>query len=193
VFTGNTLLRKFARRKALSLLVMLSVATGAMGMALCPHMLGVEGSCSTQTNLSLHAQPVRQAEVVESHHCMHSDATGASTDEMATANVEDEIDALAAPTTLSHDQLIADYSANKGEAVVPADKDCAHCVMHSQDVTATSSRNVVQPRNSHEQAAVEGPVKGVTPLAALPILALHDHDPPGASGARHLLINVFRI
>jgi hypothetical protein len=165
---------------ALSLLVMLSLTTGSFATALCPHLIGGEGSCATvKINSPSHAAPIAPADAGESHHCMHAEMSAADANE--TAEAQPEIEPL----------LVTEPAS--GEQIARTNQDCAHCMMHSQNVPATSSRNAVKPRNSHELAAVEAPAKGVTPLAALPILALHDHDPPGVSGARHLLINVFRI
>ena len=165
------------RMPALSLLVMLSLTTGAFATALCPHLLGGERSCATvEINSPSHPAP---ADAGEAHHCMHADMSGADANETAAAQPVIE------PLPLSE--------MASGEQISRTNQDCAHCFMHSQNVSATSSRNAVQPRNSHELAAVERPVKNVTSMASLPILALHEHDPPGLSGARHLLINVFRI
>jgi hypothetical protein len=174
VFTASTFRH---RMPALSLLVMLSLTTGAFATALCPHLLGGKGSCATiENNSPSHAAP---ADAGETDHCMHADMSGADANETAEAQPVIE------PLPLSE--------MASGEQISRTNQDCAHCVMHSQNLTAPSSRNAVQPRSSHEPAAAEGPVKGVTPMASLPILALHEHDPPGLSGARHLLINVFRI
>jgi len=157
---------------------MLSLATGAFATALCPHLLGGKDSCAT-VEINSHAAPSARSDAGKTHHCMHADMSGADANE--TAEAQPVIEPL---------PLIEMAS---GEQIARTNPDCAHCMMHSQNVPATSFRNAMQPRNSYGMAAVEAPAKGVGPLASLPILALHDHDPPGMSGARHLLINVFRI
>jgi hypothetical protein len=174
VFTASTFRH---RMPALSLLVILSLTTGAFATALCPHLIGGKGSCATvEIKSPAHTAP---SDAGETHHCLHADMSGADANE--TAEAQSVIEPLPLREMAS------------GEQISRPNQDCAHCVMHSQTVPATSSRDAVQPRNLHELAAVEGPVKGVTPMASLPVLALHEHDPPGLSGARHLLINVFRI
>jgi hypothetical protein len=97
-----------------------------------------------------------------------------------------------ADSSYAQTAIISKTSADL-EAVSQPDEDCAHCMMHSQNTPAISLRNAVQPRDSHQPAAAECAIQAIAPLPARTILDLHDHDPPGMRGARHLLINVFRI
>lgn len=153
------------------------MASEAVALSFCPHLAGQ--TCPIET-IATEVHESAPAEVVETPHC-HSDKSVAGGDVPTAAETNSH--AAADATEVNADM----------DALTPPDEDCSRCMMHSQNSPSASSHMAVQPGNTHESAAGCAAQTFELSLAANSILDLHDHGPPGHSGARYLLINVFRI
>lgn len=200
MFAKRTILQALAQSKmrlySVSMIVMLSMGSHALAAVLCPHVGGSEEACVTD-EIKGHAE-AKPPDVAapagndspEASHCHRTETTKPAADSQAEFVAESSAGTVAeAPINNGSTENL-----RPSEAVTQTDDDCAHCMMHSQKDPAGWSLVVVQSRGAHETGpAGSTDVAAKASQATVSFLDIHDHSPPGASNARYLLLNIFRI
>jgi len=182
--------------------LMLSIATNAIALSLCPHMGRSGAGCpmeKTRVTAEVRVESATPAEAAETAHChsmtssRHMD--GMATSDMQEADVQPRSEESVAEINLKTERAsdFSEISAN-AKALTQPGGDCERCMMHAQNIPAVTFRSAIQSGDSQHSAAIESVAQPFrSSLPVLSILDLHDHGPPGTGGARHLLISVFRI
>ena len=182
----------------LSTIVLLSMWSNVLAATLCPHRRGNSDCCWMREVNNLSPAGLRGI------HMAHLQMSDTDMSDMQMDGI-DMPDMQMSGMAMSHSEISdrrvdevtgesGPYLQATGDTVTQPAQSCSHCILHSQSGATLPLRVVAPGSYTHEVIATEGSSEIVDPVLSLVSrLDLHDHGPPGISGPRYVLINVFRI
>ena len=177
----------------LSAIVLLSLWTTAMAGVFCPHTRGGRDCCLLAQS-RVHSQavapdlqvPIEHADIQQGQMSdMDMEDTSMDMAEMLRPSAEQDSDI---------DMTKVSAPADSEElALTQENEPCSHCMMHSRS-SERFPASFAENNLSDQIISADTSATSLNTLsAALGIVVLHDHGPPGSVAARYILDGSFRI
>lgn len=150
--------------------------------AFCPRYLSNRDCCVKQI--------VSKPSKVDSQASCHHQMAGM---EMGEMQMEPETSPQLDPGAQSAASTFTSESANGQVAWSLPTEQCAHCWIHSRPTSGTSAIVALDPSRRLVDANSPPELAVIAHTVSLSSIRLSEHDPPGATLPRRILLNVFRI